>query len=64
MVTILFSLYTNMAVITSLQTKNYLYNITGKGHRSFAQKSGIFCRLFVFMVDTVLWGMNFNGAIG
>ena len=57
-VTILFSLYTNMAVITSLQTKNYLYNITGKGQGSFAQKRGIFSRLFVYIVDTALWGIT------
>ena len=57
-VTILFSLYTDMAVITSLQTKNYLYNITGKGHGSFAQKRGIFSRLFVYMVDTAFRGIT------
>ena len=61
-VAILFSLYTNMAVITSLQTKNYLYNITGKGHGSFAQK-----RVF-FLSPVYLHGryslMGNNGAIG
>ena len=57
-VAVLFSLYTNMVVITSLQTKNYLYNITGKGHGSFAQKRFFFSRLFIYMVDTALWGIT------
>ena len=56
-VTIFFSLYTNMAVIASLQTKNYFYNITWQGRDTdVLLKKGYFLSPVVYMVDIQPYG--------